>query len=343
MLAAWRDYLRSDGVSPAPGKTASPEAAAAEAHAALHGDVIADLSHRALIAASGADTRKLLQGQFTNDVEAVNASCTQLSAWCSIKGRVLALFRIWQYGEALHLEVPAEVQDTLMARLRMYILRARVALSSGSEDAVRFGLSGPRAAEGLAEALGPLPTEPDRARQSGEHTVVRLRGEKPRFQVIAPVEAAAALWKRCRRHAASVAAPAWELLDVRAGIATVPAALSDRFLPQMLHLHRINGMSFEKGCYAGQEIIARTQYLGRLKRHLYRGALCASEPVAPGESLCAGGREREGSVGHVVSAAPSAPEGRWEVLAVIDDEAAREGDLRLRHRLGPPVELLTLP
>ena len=342
MLAAWREYLRTSGASPTPSDSVPAETAADSARAALHGDVVADLCHRALITVSGADARTLLQGQFANDVEAVNESRTQLSAWCSIKGRVLALFRIWQRGETLYLELPAEQRDTIMARLRMYVLRARVSISDGTEDDVRFGVSGIRAAECLAQELGPLPVDPDRARQYGGSTLIRLRGDTPRFQIIAPFDAAAALWERCRRCAIPVALPAWDLLDIRAGVASIPAALSDQFLPQMLHLHRVDGLSFDKGCYAGQEIIARTQYLGRLKRRLHRAALNAPEPPAPGDALCAGTGDREGPVGQVVAVAPSLGPDAWELLAVIKDEATA-GGLRLRDPLGPPLELLPLP
>ena len=342
MLEAWREHLRSGGPSPAHGDLAPPELAASEARAALHGDIVVDLTHRALIAVSGPDARRLLQGQFTNDIETVNESRTQLSAWCSIKGRVLALFRIWQRGETLHLELPAELEESIAARLRMYVLRARVSIESASEDLVRFGVSGTQVAKCLAEEHGPLPAHPDRARRSGECILVRLRGERPRFQVIAPFDAARTLWERCREVATPVSVPAWGLLDIRAGIPSVSAAQSDLFLPQALHLDRIDGLSFDKGCYAGQEIIARTQYLGRLKRHLCRAALHATEAPIPGDAILAGAGDRGGSAGQVVNAAPSERAGRWELLAVIHDAAAT-GELRLEGPLGPALELLPLP
>ena len=342
MLEAWREHLRSGGPFPAHEDLAPPEAAAGEARAALHGDVIVDLTHRALIAVSGPDARTLLQGQLTNDIEAVDESRTQLSAWCSIKGRVLALFRIWQRGEALHLELPAELEESIAARLRMYVLRARVSIESASQDAVRFGVSGTEVAKLLAKEHGPLPARPDRALRSGECTFIRLRGERPRFQVIAPFDAARALWEQCREVATPVSVPAWNLLDIRAGIPNISAAQSDRFLPQALNLDRIDGLSFDKGCYAGQEIIARTQYLGRLKRHLCRAALHATEPPIPGDMILAGAGHRDEQAGQVVSAAASERAGRWELLAVIND-AAVTGELRLEGSLGPALELLPLP
>ena len=343
MLEAWREHLRSGGPAPGHENLALPESAVREAHAALHGDVIVDLTHRALIAVSGPDARTLLQGQLTNDIGAVNESRTQLSAWCSIKGRVLALFRIWQRGETLYLELPAALGDSITARLRMYVLRARVSIESVSQqDAVRFGVSGQGVTELLAREHGPLPAQPDGALRSGECILVRLRGERPRIQVIAPLDAACTLWERCREISTPVAVPAWDLLDIRAGIASISAAQSDLFLPQALHLDRVDGMSFDKGCYAGQEIIARTQYLGRLKRHLRRATLQATEPPIPGDAILAGGGDCDASAGQVVNVAPSERSGRWELLAVINDAAAT-GALRLERPLGPALELLPLP
>jgi folate-binding protein YgfZ len=343
MLAAWREHLRSDGTDLAPKPGPTPEIAATQADLALHGDVIADLSHRGVISVSGPDARSLLQGQLTNDIEAVDEGHTQLSAWCSIKGRVLALFRIWLRDEAHCLELPAELRDPIITRLRMYVLRARVTIADDSEGSIRFGVSGPKAAEALAAEVGPLPARPDEACRSRHSTVVRLRGEGPRFQVIAPFEEAVDLWAHCRAHAAPVAGPAWRILDIRAGIASLPPLLGDRFLPQMLNLQSVNGMSFEKGCYAGQEIVARTQYLGRLKRRLHRAVLDTPEPAAPGDPLYRRGGDREGPVGQVVVAAPSPRRQRFEVLAVVADDAAAEGNLALGAPEGPALELLPLP
>ena len=342
MLTAWREHLQRSG-APGQGRPPPCEEAAAEARAALHGDVITDLCGHAVIAASGADTAALLQGQLTNDIAQVSETRTQLSAWCSIKGRVLALFRIWR-SDAVHyyLELPDSRCDAIVARLRRYVLRSEVSFEDGSEDSVRFGVSGHRAAEDLRQELGPLPCHPDEARRSRGCTVIRLRGEQPRFQIIAPLDPATALWERCRTSATPVRAPAWTLLDVRAGLVSIPASLSDRFLPQMLNLQALNGLSFDKGCYAGQEIIARTQYLGRLKRRLHRAALRTSSPAAPGDALYAESGNRDQPVGQVVSAAPSEHPGEWELLAVISDEAATDG-LRLHHALGPALELRPLP
>jgi len=341
MLAAWREHLRSDGTNPEADPTL--EIAATQADAALHGDVITDLSHRGVISVSGPDARSLLQGQLTNDIDEVDEAHTQLSAWCSIKGRVLALFRIWLRDEAHCLELPAELRDSIIRRLRMYVLRARVTITDDSEGTLRFGISGPKAAEALAVEVGPLPAQPDEACRSRRRTVIRLRGERPRFQVIAPFEEAVDLWAHCRAHASPVAGPAWRLLDIRAGVASLPPLLSDRFLPQMLNLQSVNGMSFRKGCYAGQEIVARTHYLGRLKRRLHRAVLDAPEPAAPGDSLYRRGGDGEGPIGQVVVAAPSPHRQRFEVLAVVADEAAAEGNLTLGAPEGPALELQPLP
>ena len=310
---------------------------------ALPGNLIVDLDHRGVIAVSGADARALLQGQLTNDIEEVDETHTQLSAWCSIKGRVLALFRIWQMGETLHLELPAELREEMSERLRRYVLRSRVCLADASKETRRFGVAGPRVAEVLAARLGPLPEEPDHASRRDGCTLIRLHGSPPRYQVIVPAGDAGALREHCLSCAAPVPLPVWDLLDIRAGIVSVSAVLCDRFLPQMLNLPAINALSFRKGCYAGQEIVARTQYLGRLKRRLWRAALRHDSAPAPGDPLFAARGAGGGRGGEIVGAAPSEHPGHWELLAVIGDEAAAAGDLRLHDADGPRLELLPLP
>ena len=342
--AAWHEYLERNGASLVQGRLAPFSDATSEARAALHGDVITDLGSRALIAASGADAAALLQGQLTNDIEKVTGTRSQLSAWCSVKGRVLALFRIWRSGEVYYLEMPADLLESVLTRLRRYVLRAAVLLEDRSRDsAIRIGVSGTRVAESMREVFGPLPGSPDETRPFPGATIIRLRGETPRFQICASFDRATALWERCRRSATPVADSAWTLLDIRAGVASIPATLSERFLPQMLNLQALNGLSFSKGCYSGQEVVARAQYLGRLKRRLYRATVRTSAPVSPGDGLYLTRDEGGTPVGAVVNAEPSEDPEAWEMLAVLGIEAARSGDVRLHHVLGPLIECRTLP
>ena len=344
MRAAWHEYLERDGASLVRGRLAPFSDAASEARAALHGDVITDLSSRALIAVHGADAAALLQGQLTNDIEEVAGTRSQLSAWCSVKGRVLALFRIWRSGDVYYLEMPADLLETVLTRLRMYVLRAAVRLEDRSGDsAIRIGVSGPRVIENMREVFDPLPERPDETRAFPGATVIRLRGETPRFQVFASFDTATALWERCRRSATPVAEPAWTLLDIRAGVASIPATLSERFLPQMLNLQAVNGLSFSKGCYSGQEVVARAQYLGRLKRRLYRATLRTSAPVSPGDALYVTRDDGGTSVGSVVNAERSEDPETWEMLAVLHVEAASSEEVRMHHMLGPVIEFRPLP
>lgn len=344
MRAAWREYLERCGASLVQGRLASFSDVESEARAALHGDVITDLGSRALISASGADAPALLQGQLTNDIEKVAETCSQLSAWCSVKGRVLALFRVWRSGEVYYLEMPADLREGVLTRLRRYVLRAAVLLEDRSRDsAIRIGVSGPRVTECLREEFDPLPGNPDEARSFPGATIIRLRGETPRFQIFASFDTATALWERCRRSATPVADPAWTLLDIRAGVASIPATLSERFLPQMLNLQALNGLSFSKGCYSGQEVVARAQYLGRLKRRLYRATVRTPAPVSPGDVLCARRDDGGTSVGSVVNAERSEGPEAWEMLAVLGIEAANSEEVRLHHVHGPVIEIQPLP
>ncbi|MDX1435130.1 MAG: folate-binding protein, partial [Gammaproteobacteria bacterium] len=174
---------------------------------------------------------------------------------------------------------------------------------------------------------------------AGGVTVIREQGARERYQLLGPESALVELWRGALTSAVPAGADAWELLDIEAGIADIGPALADQFLPQMLNLDRVGGVSFDKGCYVGQEIVARTHYLGRLKRRLYRGHADAPAAPRPGESLAGGEGE---PAGQIVNAQP-APGGGYRVLAVIPIDVARGGAGRLHLADGTPLALEPLP
>lgn len=312
---------------------------AAERRAALGTGVICDLSHRALIAVEGEDAFSFLQGQLTCDMNEVSTERSRLAAWCSPKGRVLALFRSLRSESGFLLELPAHQLESTLRRLNMYVLRARVSLKPVSDHFVQVGLAGESAPEVLAKRYGPAPQVPDQVATTGSTRIIRLRGDPPRFQFIGAPAEAKALWE----SAAGVLTPAgfatWSLLNILAGVPE--AAGGDEHLPQMINLDVLKGLSFTKGCYVGQEIIARTHHLGRLKRRMYLIASADGDPPAPGAPVveAPGGSE----AGGIVSSAPRGESGGFAALAVLRIDAAESGALRLGSASGPSIELLELP
>ena len=343
MIREWNDFLDAQGAVREEGVIARFGDAAPEARAATEADVIADLTHHGLISVRGAHAEGLLQGQLTNDISEVSETRSQLSAWCSPKGRVLVRFRVWKRDDAYFLEAPAGLVESTLERLRIYVLRAEVTLGDASREWVRIGVSGERAASGLGDALGALPEAFDAVHRRQQCSVIRLRGARPRFEIIGPIEPLRMLWERLRAIAVVAGAHAWRLLDIHAGVAELPETLSDAFLPQMLNLQAVNGLSFTKGCYAGQEVIARTEHLGRLKRRMYLARVEADEAPQPGDALYSSSAQSSHAAGTVVSASAAA-DGAWALLAVLRIDAVTAPDqIRLRHVLGPVLELGQLP
>lgn len=291
---------------------------------ATEGDAVFDLEHLALVAVDGDDALEFLQGQLTNDLRGVTESRAQQSAWCSPKGRVLTCLLVFRHGEQLLLQLPRSLLDQTIKRLRMFVLRARVTVEDVSERWARIGLVGDGAEACLRDAVGELPGQIDQVLSAKDLTVIRLRGRRPRYEVVGAPTAIDSLRKACLGAATASGSDAWEYLDIEAGIANIFPDTSDAFVPQMINLDRVDGVSFTKGCYVGQEIVARTQHLGRIKRRMYRAHWDGETDVAPGDTL-EGAGEPASMKAQVVDA-KAAPEGGFDLLAVLPIEVADAAD-----------------
>jgi len=332
----WQAFLESQDATIGGDGAARFDGAPAEPNCAL-----VDLSQLGLIAVAGPDAVDFLQGQLSNDLRELSESRTQLNSHCTPKGRMLANFRVLQLEESLFLVLPRVLLDTLMKRLRMFLLRAKATVDDASDALVCFGIIGGCAETSLSHAFGALPNTVNGMTRAGETVLIRVAGAPPRYLLIGPADSARAAWEAAQAAGAVPANPAlWELHDIRAGIPTVLPETSDGFVPQMANMQLIDGVSFHKGCYTGQEVVARMQYLGKLKRRMYiahteigSGAM----PPAPGASLSAESSTSEQAAGRVVNAVEAAP-GHYEMLVVGEIHAAESGDLRLGED-GPALEI----
>lgn len=342
MKPEWREFLLNRGAELTDGAVRTFGNPERELRIVTAGDVLADLSHTGLIAAYGEDTAAFLQGQVTSDVRAVSGARSQLSAYCSPKGRMLAAFRIFQRDETLYLSMPRASVEPTLKRLRMFVLRAKVTLEDASDSLVRIGYSGPGAEAELAEQLGSVPAAEHETLTVRGYTVVRIPGPHPRFEIFGELDAMKKLWTALDVRAAPVGGEHWHLLDVRAGLPVVYPETTDAFVPQMANLHLLEGVNFKKGCYTGQEVVARMQYLGKLKRRMYRAHVAAEPCPAPGTALFAAASTSAQGVGKVVTAAP-APDGGCELLAVVEIASREAGEVRLGAADGPALSFLELP
>jgi len=313
-----------------------------ELRAATGGDLLCELSHQGLIAAAGANAETFLQGQFTNDVRRVTPEHSQLSAYCSPKGRMLASFCVFRRDASYYLRLPRERVEPILQRLRLFVMRAKVTLEDASDALVRLGLAGPDAAVLLTEALGKAPSRVDGVVRIGDITVIRLPGIPPRFEIHGGPESLKELWTKLASRARPVGAEPWHLLDILAGIPTVYAETAEAFVPQMVNLHLLNGVSFRKGCYTGQEVVARTHYLGKLKKRMYRAYLAGDHVPRPGDELFSPQADASQSAGKIVDACRH-PDGGYEVLAVALIDCAEGGTVQLGNAQGVALEFRPLP
>ena len=301
-------------------------------------DFVADLSHNALLGVTGDDAAAFLHGQFTNDVESLAPGEAQWNGWCSSKGRLLATFLLLRRADGFLLMLPAEIAAPVAKRLSMFVLRSKVKIQDVSAAYSRAGIAGPNVAAWVERHWGGAP-KPLRALEIGEATCVALDGQ--RFVVFAPAAAAPALRDLFPGEWQRAGADAWEWASIRAGMPTIVAATQEAFVPQMANFELVGGVSFKKGCYPGQEIVARTQYRGILKRRMALAHVGGDERPLPGQSVYSGAFAGQ-SAGTIVNAAP-APGGGFDALVVAQLEALAQGDLRWSTPDGARMEILSQP
>ncbi|WP_324779154.1 CAF17-like 4Fe-4S cluster assembly/insertion protein YgfZ [Thiobacillus sedimenti] len=337
MIDSWKTHLQTQGAA-IEGRTVLHYGdPAAERAAATAGTVVADLSQLGLLAFRGDDTATFLQGQLTNDVRALHADGAQWNGLCSPKGRLLGNFLMWRQGEDYCLQLSGDIAAAVLKRLSMFILRAKVQGRDASDETVRLVVAGPQAAAAVTRAMGVLPDAPMRSAAGAAGQVVRVGEDK--FVLAVLPDHAAAVWQTLRQSAVPVGAPVWDWLRLSAGIPMIVAATQEAFVPQMVNLELIGGVSFQKGCYTGQEIVARSQYLGKLKRRMFLAHVDAA--AAPGDNLYSADLDGQAS-GTVVNAAP-APTGGYDLLAVAQVESARTQTLHLKSPDGAALTLKPLP
>ena len=340
-MSSWFEFLQSRGARLADTRVESFGDTARELAAARDATILCDLSHNALIRASGDDAAAFLHGQLTNDVNALTADSAQWTGWCSAKGRLLASILLVRRADHLLLLLPAEIAAGIQKRLSMYVLRSKVKLENVSESAVRMALAGPKAptliAHRFEQAPGPMQVAEDK------DGALAIGLEFGRFVVVVPTSRAAEYWQEFAANAVEAGSDAWEWTSIRAGIPTVLAATQEAFVPQMANFDLIGAVSFRKGCYPGQEIVARTQCRGILKRRmaLVHLADAGNETPAAGESVYSSAFGEQ-SAGTIANAAPS-PGGGYDALVVAQIEALDRDDLRWKSPQGPALKVLSRP
>jgi folate-binding protein YgfZ len=248
----------------------------------------------------------------------------------------LALFLAYRQAEAIHLQFNGELAEPIAKRLKMYVMRSKVKLDNIDDDIVKLGISGANAKQALSAFFSTIPALALELSHNENGTLIRLSGPLPRFQIVCNTDSAKRIWSELKKTCQPVGKAAWEWLEIQAGIPDIALSTQEEFVPQMVNLDCLNGINFKKGCYTGQEIVARTHYLGKVKRRTHLLHLATSTPVQAGMDVVT---DKQDVVGKVVRAAP-APNGGHDVLAEIRLDSLEAGDLFIN---GVKLELRTLP
>ena len=285
-----------------------------------------------VIRARGADAGKFLQGQLTNDVLSLGSTGARLAGFCSAKGRLQASFVVWRPADdEFLLACSKSLLAPTLKRLAMFVLRAQCKLSDASEEVALWGVAGAD-----AEAMTP-DAAPWQCRERDGATLIRLPdGARLCRALVAVPRGAAIEWP----PACTLTPAVWKWLEVRSGVVTIEAATVDRFVPQMVNFELVGGVDFQKGCYPGQEVVARSQYRGTTKRRTF---LFDSNALAnAGQDVFVAGATGE-AAGIVANAAPSPDGSGSSALIELRLAVLGDGELRLASADGPVLRRAELP
>lgn len=286
------------------------------------------LPQYSLLRFSGADAQAFLHNQLTCDVTALRMGGSTYGGYCTPKGRLLATFLLWLSADGYTMLLPAALMESIRKRLTMYVLRSKVKIEDLAPDLACVGVFGTDAAQQISALGGMAPEHPHDALTHNGVTVIQL-----------PVQRCLAVLPHARAAGMTDGSDIWSGFDVAAGIPFILPATQEEFVPQMVNLDLIGALSYTKGCYPGQEIVARTHYLGRLKQRMYRASVAA--PAAAGDKLyCA---ELDGQSGGMIVNSAQTANGRSDVLAVLRTEHVPSSAWHANSLQGPVLELASLP
>lgn len=294
-----------------------------------------DLVDLGLIRISGKDAKPFLQGQLTCDLEEVNSKESRIGAHCDVKGRIIAIFRLFLYQDDYYFLLQNSTLPLLLASLQKYAVFSKVVLTEVGKDWQKIGLYGSNVKD-LLEKQGLYTTEVNGVAESDHKLSLSISGPVHRIILLAPFSDSIGnigiqLGQESVDH--------WHLLDIMAGIPTIYPETSGQFTPHQLNFPEIGGVSFNKGCYIGQEIIARTHYLGKAKSRLFRVRFEAESPFLPGTPIFDGDQKTE--KGALIMCAKE-QNNRYEALVCLQTQAISHS-IKLGSFEGPSLDFLELP
>lgn len=303
---------------------------------------VAALTDQGLIAFTGEESASFLHKQLTNDVEHLGLGEVRLAGYCSPKGRLLATFLLWRNEESIFLQLPRAIQAAVQKRLQMFVLRTKTAAADVAERYVTLAVGGADAEAVLQTWFDVLPAAPYSKIDHPLGTVLRVADAfgAPRYLWLASPQTASMAASMLRDRLVVGGNEAWRLSEIHAGVPQVGPATQEQFVPQMVNFELLGGVNFKKGCYPGQEIVARSQYLGKLKRRTALASI-ADASAAPGAEVYSPA-DPEQPCGMVVNTARNGA-GGVDALVEMKLEALEAGDVRFGSATGPALQFKPLP
>jgi len=297
------------------------------------------LDHFGSVSLAGPDAHKFLQGQITCDLDKVSRSQVQAGACCTPKGNVIANFVLLTHADTLLMHMPLSIVETVQKAMAKYIVFSNAKLKDASANWCRFAVWGATAKACIEQAFGAAPNDPLHSVSHADRLVWTNDKAGDAFVVYCHHEAKAKLITDLEQLASLVDTAQWEARQINQGLVYITPDISDSYVPQMLNLQATGAVDFKKGCYTGQEIVARMQYLGKLKRHLFIGQVSSLEALQVGQQIDATKRK---NVGRVTSVA-ALGEHSYCFTAVINRTEAQEEPLHLNEHDNSAITLSVLP
>jgi folate-binding protein YgfZ len=344
-MNSWNEYLSSQGARHSATEPARVgDFGRALTRAELAAGFVAPITSEGLIAVTGEEAASFLHKQLTNDVEHLGQSEARLAGFCTPKGRLQATFLMWRSGETIFLQLPRAIQAPLQKRLSMFVMRAKAKLLDVTADAANeavLGFGGAKAQAALEQLFGALPATPYSKLDHALGTVIRVADAfgAPRYQWLTSNASAQAAWPALSAALAVAGDDGWQLSAIHAGVPEVTLRTQEQFVPQMINFELLGGVNFKKGCYPGQEIVARSQYLGKLKR---RTTLASIDGAALAGDEVFDRADPEQPCGMVVNAAPNGAGGS-DVLVEMKLAALVDADVRLGSAQGAQLRFQPMP
>jgi folate-binding protein YgfZ len=296
------------------------------------------INHLAVLTVSGNDAAKLLQGQITCNINEITETEGCMGAYCTAKGRTICTFLIIKKEDSFLLILPTELLDKVKKKLQLYILRDDVQFTDHRDHYCLFGLNcQPQAASSLK-----LPEQVFSSTEFNAVHWLKMPSQQLRFIAIANAENAISCWTELTGNKQFKPADTseWLYLDMLSGIPWLTAETTEQYIPQMLNLDQLKGISFNKGCYVGQEIVARTHYLGKSKRMMYLATCDSTENIAAGTEILAGDNAERQSIGKVLTSLEH--EHRTTLLIVVQTSSVDAKILSLQNPNQDKITLSTL-